>query len=82
MKLLQDHKGKKSSKRLYGSILISAGITFAIITYIFALFWGLKDPSTALNIVQLFLVTGGCLVGSGVFENGIININKNDKNVK
>ena len=68
MKILEDCKGKKSSKRVWGSILLSIGILFSIILFCYSLYLGAKDPITANNIINMFLISGGSLLGIGVFE--------------
>jgi hypothetical protein len=70
-KYLQDTKGNKSSKRLWGSILLSTGIIFSIILFYFSLFKGASDSITAMNLVNMFLISGGSLLGIGVFEKTI-----------
>ena len=73
---LEDSQGNKSSKRIAGSILIGLGIIGAITLYIFSLFFGAKDSSTAMDIVQLFILSGSGLIGAGTFENGLFNNHK------
>ena len=68
---LQDSKGNKSSKRLWGSILLSIGIVFSVILFVYSLYEGAADASTALGIINMFLIAGGSLLGIGVFEKGI-----------
>lgn len=68
---LQDTKGNKSSKRLWGSILLGTGLLFSVILFIFSLYKGAVDSVTALNIINIFLISGGGLLGIGVFEKGI-----------
>ncbi len=70
---LQDSKGNKSSKRLWGSILLSTGIVFSAILFFFSLSLGAKDGATALGIINMFLISGGGLLGIGVFEKITIN---------
>lgn len=68
---LQDSKGNKSSKRLWGSILLSIGIIFSGILFYCSLFKGAADAATALGIINIFLISGGGLLGVGVFEKAI-----------
>ncbi len=68
---LQDSKGNKSSKRLWGSILLGSGIIFSIILFAYSLYQGAADAPTALGIINMFLIAGGSLLGIGVFEKGI-----------
>ena len=68
---LQDSKGNKSSKRLWGSILLCSGIIFSTILFAYSLYRGAADAATALGIINMFLISGGGLLGIGVFEKGI-----------
>ena len=70
-KFLQDSKGNKSSKRLWGSILLATGIIFSTILFAYSLYRGAADAATALGIINMFLISGGGLLGIGVFEKGI-----------
>lgn len=67
-KMLQDQNGNMSSKRIWGSILLSSGILFSSILFYFSLFKGASDANTALGIINIFLISGGGLLGIGVFE--------------
>lgn len=68
---LQDSKGNKSSKRLCGSILLLMGVLFSIILFYFSLHKNASDPITAMNLINMFLISGGSLLGIGVFEKTI-----------
>ena len=68
---LEDAQGNKSSKRLWGSILLVIGVLFAITLFIFSVINAAQDPSTALRIIDIFLIAGGSLFGVGVFEKAI-----------
>jgi hypothetical protein len=68
---LQDSQGNKSSKRLWGSILLGTGILFSGILFCYSLFKGAADAATALGIINIFLISGGGLLGVGVFEKAI-----------
>ena len=70
-KFLQDSKGNQSSKRLWGSILLTIGIMFSVILFAYSLYQGAADAATALGIINMFLIAGGSLLGIGVFEKGI-----------
>lgn len=65
---LQDHAGNKSSKRLWGTTLISVGIIFSAILFAYSLNSGAKDAATALGIINMFLIAGSSLLGIGVVE--------------
>ena len=73
---LQDSKGNKSSKRLWGSVLLGIGILFSTILFACSLYKGAEDATTALGIINMFLISGGGLLGIGVFEKGIGGRNK------
>ncbi|NCB49886.1 MAG: hypothetical protein EOM53_04335 [Alphaproteobacteria bacterium] len=68
---LEDANGNKSSKRLWGSIVLGIGILFSIVLFIYSLSKGAADAATALGIINMFLISGGGLLGIGVFEKGI-----------
>lgn len=76
---LQDSMGNKSSKRLWGSILLTSGLLFSAILFFYSLNKGAVDAPTALGIINMFLISGGGLLGIGVFENAI---SKNKKSTK
>ncbi len=67
-KYLQDASGNKSSKRLWGTILLSIGTMFSIILFFYSLGIGAKDADTALGIINTFLISGSSLLGIGIFE--------------
>lgn len=68
MKLLKDATGKTSSKRIMGICLIGVGMIGAGILFKYSLTTGAKDPITASNLINMFLITGSALLGFGVFE--------------
>lgn len=70
-KFLQDSQGNSSSKRLWGSIVLSVGLIFACILFAYSILEGARDPSTASGIINMFLIAGSSLLGIGVFEKGI-----------
>lgn len=70
-KFLTDSKGNKSSKRLWGSILLTIGAMFSVILFTYSLYQGAADAPTALGIINMFLIAGGSLLGIGVLEKGI-----------
>ena len=74
---LQDNHGNKSSKRLWGSIILGIAVVMAIVLFGYILYQIVADASTAKSIIDMFLITGGSLLGIGVLENGIFK--KNDK---
>ena len=68
MNLLKDSQGKDSTKRLWGSILIGAGLIMGIIAFGISFLKAIPDPSMVKWIIGLFLGSGGGLLGVGVFE--------------
>lgn len=68
MKFLEDANGNKSSKRLWGSIILTAGIIGSAVLFYYSLHIGAKDAATALGIINMFLIAGSSLLGIGVFE--------------
>ena len=68
MKMLQDSNGNTSSKRIWGTILLSLGSLMQIVLFIFAIKWGVKDPATASNVATGLILTGAGLLGIGVLE--------------
>lgn len=77
---LEDANGNKSSKRLWGSIVLGIGILFSVVLFIYSLSKGAADAATALGIINMFLISGGGLLGIGVFEKGIQKARrKNDR---
>ena len=67
---LDDVNGNKSSKRLWGSIILGGGIVLAIVLFTVSLFKEAVDPATAIKIINLCVITGAGLLGIGVFERG------------
>lgn len=67
-KFLECNNGNKSSKRLWGSILLGCGIIFSIILFGYSIYKGAADAVTATSIINMFLISGGGLLGIGVFE--------------
>ena len=68
---LRDSRGNKSSKRIWGSVILFTGLVFSVILFFYSLFKGASDAATALGIINMFLIAGGSLLGIGVFEKGI-----------
>ena len=77
MGFLQDSSGNNSSKRLSGIVLLLCGIVMSGILFWRSLLAPVGDSQTALSIINIFLVTGGGLLGVSVFENLRIGSNKN-----
>lgn len=66
---LRDSFGNKSSKRIWGSIIIGIGAIAGICLFIISVFFGgAGDSATAISIINSFLLFGGSLLGIGVIE--------------
>jgi len=65
---LQDSNGDKSSKRLFGSILLGIGIVMCAVLFSFSIVKPIGDPTTAKDIIQMVLTAGAGLLGLGVVE--------------
>lgn len=68
MGYLSDDAGNKSSKRLWGSILLCFGIFLASILFGFSIVKPEHIYTTATTILETFIVGGSSLLGIGVFE--------------
>ena len=68
---LKDLNGNKSSKRLWGSILMFSGVACSILLFLNSLLYGAKDPQSAISVVNILLIAGGSLLGVGLFEKSI-----------
>jgi len=64
----RDSQGKRSSKRLMGTILIGAGGVFLGIVGAFSLFNPVADPQTSLDVGRTLIYAGAGLLGVGVVE--------------
>jgi len=66
---LKDSFGNKSSKRIWGSIIIALGAIAGICLFVMSVFFeGAGDSATAISIINSFLLFGGSLLGIGVIE--------------
>ena len=54
----------KLSKKLWGSVLLIAGIIFSIILFVSSMVGSTADASTALGIINMLLISGGGLLRS------------------
>ena len=61
----------KFSKKLWGSVLLIAGIIFSIILFVSSMVSSTADASTALGIINMLLISGGGLLGLDAFRNGV-----------
>ncbi|MED7789677.1 hypothetical protein [Francisella sp. 19X1-34] len=73
--------GKQSAKRVWGAVLLIIGILFSIILFIYCLFDTPADTSMESNIINMFMITGGSLLGISVFE-GLLKKKSTDINEK
>lgn len=67
-KLLEQSPGVKSSKRLFGACMVSAGGVLLLAVGISAIFRTVADPATALDAGRALIITGAALLGVGVLE--------------
>ena len=65
---LQDTSGNKSSKRLWGSIILSVAIVLSIAVVITSVYVGNKIDDNVVSILNGFFITGAGLLGIGVVE--------------
>ena len=65
---LHDHHGNRSSKRLWGSIILGLGLILAVVLFGYSLIDKASDSQTALSIIHIFFLTGGSLLGLGIAE--------------
>jgi len=66
--ILQDSNGNKSSKRIAGISTLSMAAAMACILFGYSIAKPIGDPETAMNVINGLLMTGGALLGVGVFE--------------
>ena len=69
--ILEDNNGSRSSKRVFGALLVTVGLLCCVALFIVSLFYGARDAHTAVSVVNMLLITGGGLLGIGVFEKGL-----------
>lgn len=67
-KFLEDNHGNKSSKRLWGAIILLCGLVGSGILFWYSLEYGAKDADTASGIINMLLFSGSGLLGIGIFE--------------
>jgi len=65
---LCDGHGKASIKRLWGSIILVAGLGMEICTYILSIYYPDHMFNVAQNIGETLMIVGGSLLGIGVTE--------------
>ncbi len=66
--LFRDSQGHLSSKRVIGTVLISAGGAFLGVVGVFSLFNPVADPQTSLDVGRTLIYAGAGLLGIGVVE--------------
>lgn len=67
-KLLQDHDGKTSTKRLWGFILLTLGSAMGVALFCMALFKDIVDKTTTAMVFKQFIMFGCALLGLGLVE--------------
>jgi hypothetical protein len=65
---LQDTTGNNSSKRLWGSIILTTALIFSTVLFWYSIYTGAADATTAINIINAFFIAGGGLLGISVVE--------------
>jgi hypothetical protein len=65
---LEESPGVKSSKRLWGTILLSLGALIFVGVAVVSLFYGRNEVGAAVAAATSLLITGGGLLGLGVLE--------------
>ena len=72
---LLDGTGSKSSKRLWGSALLTAGVLMGCVLFSYGLIDSNGTFTSSYNVMQTFIFSGSGLLGLGLFENlkGLFN---------
>lgn len=68
---LQDSSGNKSSKRLWGFIILGSAIFLSIFIVIYDVFYNV-ELTIGIEILKFMFTSGSALLGIGVAENFII----------
>jgi hypothetical protein len=76
--VLTDRNGKPSSKRLWGSILVGIAIILGIVTWALSLGKTLGDSATCLAVINILIIVGAGLLGSGIAENFANKVGSNN----
>lgn len=66
--IFQDSEGDISSKRISGVICLSIAAIMGVGLYFASIFAKVNDPTTAMNVINGFLLSGSSLLGIGVLE--------------
>jgi len=66
---LTDADGAKSSKRLWGSILLTSGILMGFILFAYGIIKESASFPASMEVMQMFIISGSGLLGLGIFEN-------------
>jgi hypothetical protein len=65
---LKDSSGNSSSKRLWGTIILSVAVIFSAILFFYSIEKGVHDTATATAIIKMFFMAGGGLLGIGTLD--------------
>ena len=79
MKWYHDKAGDPSSKRIAGSIILLSGLLLLLTVGIISIFKIIGDPTTAIQVGNTLMLTGGSLLGVGVLEG--IGDKKNEQTI-
>lgn len=67
-KWYHDSNGNTSSKRISGVIILGCGLLLLLAIGITSIFVKIADPTTAIQVANTLMLTGGSLLGVGVVE--------------
>ena len=76
---LEDNNGNRSSKRLWGSIILGFAVGLSVIMAAIDILYDIKVEPTTIDIMKYMYLSGSGLLGIGVFE-GIFNHKKDENN--
>ena len=60
--------GERSSKRLWGSILMTVTLIMGAVLFVFAMLADVHDSNVSMKVIELFLGSGCLLLGLGLVE--------------
>lgn len=77
---LEDHNGDKSSKRLWGSILLANGLLLKNAEWVIGIFKITSNPTMMTQASESLIYAGSVLLGFGVVEFFAKKPSKNEPN--
>lgn len=66
---LDDNSGNRSSKRLFGAIILTVALLLSVFTVIWDVLHTNIDIPAAEKILEILFISGTSLLGFGVIEN-------------